>query len=119
MKKAFVLLSAAGILGTSFLNLGVIHRKEDPILKTQTDPVLYKQKEEEMKEGPKGAPTPSFNLYPKERFFTDPAVDSSKTPEQKPDSLKENVSETEVTPNEDSEEWWTDDTSNPERASKS
>lgn len=50
-------------------HLGAIRKDEDPILKTQTDPISYKQKLEETKDGVKGAPAPSFTYYQKEEFL--------------------------------------------------
>ena len=109
MKKAVRVVSTVVVLG-SLLNIGTIRKKEDPILKTQTDPIAYKQKMEETKDGPKGAPMPSFNLYPKERFFSDPAVGDAKGEESSMDSsAKEKVSEVAVPQEEESEEWWGDE----------
>ncbi len=110
MKKA-VILAGGMVLCCSLLNMGTIRKKEDPILKTQTEPISYKQKMEEMKDGPKGAPMPSFNLYPKERFFTDPAVGPAKAEEAKDKvSDQANVPEVEeVSPEEGSEDWWSEE----------
>lgn len=58
------------VLIFAFLHLGAIRRDEDPILKSQTDPIALKQKLEETKDGVKGAPTPSFKYYEKEDFLT-------------------------------------------------
>ena len=55
----------------SVLNIGTIRKKDDPILKTQTDPILYKEKMEEIKDGEKGAPEPAWRLYPKAKFNTE------------------------------------------------
>ena len=60
----------------SLVNMGTIRRKDDPVKKTQTDPITLKAKTEELKEGPKGAPTPLWNLYPKREFLTDPPTQS-------------------------------------------
>ena len=58
------------ILGVLFiLNVGAIRKNEDPIARTQTDPISYKQKLEETKDGVKGAPSPSFKYYEKEAFM--------------------------------------------------
>lgn len=67
------LLAASFVVFLSaVLNLGTIRKKEDPILKTQADPISIKQKIEEEKEGIKAAPIPSFKFYEKGRFFTEP-----------------------------------------------
>ena len=58
--------------------MGTIRKQEDPITKTQTDPILYKQKLEETKDGEKGPPTPSWKLYPKEGFMADSPVENKK-----------------------------------------
>ena len=108
MKRAIILIGA-GLVISSLLNLGTIKKADDPILKTQTDPISYKQKMEEEKDGPKGAPTPSFKLYPKEGFMTDPAVEESEGDELPADSASgEAVSEVAVSSGEDEEsgDWW-------------
>ena len=53
------------VIVMSSFNLGTILDKKDPITKTQTDPISYKDKMEEIKDGEKGAPSPSFEFYPK------------------------------------------------------
>ena len=62
----FVLVALAGLL-----NLGVILKDEDPIADAQTSPISLKQKLEEIKDGPKGAPSPSFTFYSKAGFLTE------------------------------------------------
>lgn len=42
---------------------------------TQTNPIAYKDKMEELKDGEKGAPSPSYKFYPKDRFLTDPPME--------------------------------------------
>lgn len=54
------------------LHLGTIRRNQDPIRETQTGPISYKAKMEEIKEGVKGAPAPSMLFYGFERFLVDP-----------------------------------------------
>ena len=110
MKRTVVLISVVMVM-SSWVHLGTIRKREDPILKTQTDPITYQKKLEEMKDGPKGAPTPSFNLYPKARFMTDPPVGEVK--EEPPSSVsdKEEVSEVSVSSDKESEDWWSDETS--------
>jgi len=108
MKKITLFLSVM-IVVIGFLNSGTIRKKEDPILKTQTDPITYKQKMEEMKDGPKGAPTPSFKLFPKENFMSDPSVGAAKEEPQQNALAQEDVSEVSVSEGEESEEWWGDE----------
>ena len=59
---------------TVFLQMGLIRKDQDPIAMTQTDPITYKQKVEETKDGVKGAPAPSFKYYEKEGFLTQSPV---------------------------------------------
>lgn len=68
----------AFLVVAGFANLGTIRKKEDPILKTQTDPITHKQKMEEVKDGEKGAPLPSFRLYEKPHFLSEPPVETPK-----------------------------------------
>lgn len=58
------------------LNMGSIRKQEDPIVNTQTNPILYKEKMEEIKDGEKGAPSPTFKYYEKADFMTDPPFNS-------------------------------------------
>ena len=67
-----------------FLHLAAVRKKEDPILKTQTDPIAYKEKMEEIKDGEKGAPAPSMERYPQSGFLSKPpVVGESRAPEKK------------------------------------
>ena len=61
-------------------NMGAIRKKDDPIAKTQTEAILFKQKLEELKDGPKGAPAPVWKLYPKQRFLADGPVKEGENP---------------------------------------
>ncbi len=108
MKKITLILSVM-IVMIGFLNSGTIRKKQDPILKTQTDPITYKQKMEEMKDGPKGPPTPSFQLFPKENFMADSSVEEGKEELPQNASTPENISEVPVSEGEESEEWWGDE----------
>lgn len=100
----FVLLLCA----TWTLQLGAMFKdKEDPIAKTQTDPVAYRDMIEESKDGPKGAPSPSFKLYERAGFLTDSPV----APESE-EELSEKAAET--LPEEQlSEDWWIEDAGDP------
>ncbi|MBI3307517.1 MAG: hypothetical protein HYZ84_06915 [Candidatus Omnitrophica bacterium] len=66
------------------LHAGTLRKNEDPILKTQTNPILHKQKMEEIKDGEKGAPAPTWKLYPKEKFLAEAPVAEDKK-EQTPE----------------------------------
>ncbi len=109
MKRSHFLLVAA-LAAVWLLNSATIRRKPDPILKTQAEPISYAQKLEETKDGVKGAPTPSFKLFPKENFMADPAVGAVKEEtSQELSSGEENVSEVAVSEGTESEEWWGDE----------
>ncbi len=104
-----IALGAMLVLIGSLFNLGAIRKNEDPIAKTQTDPISYKQKLEETKDGPKGAPTPSFNLYPKEGFLTDSAVGESKDEPPATESKPEEIVSEAASSEEESEDWWSEE----------
>ncbi len=77
------------VLTAAFLNMGVIRKDEDAVLKTQTDPISLKQKIEETKDGVKGAPTPTFRYYDREDFLTRSPMASAEE-DIIPKSLSEN-----------------------------
>lgn len=60
------------------LNLGSIRKAEDPIRDTQTNPIAYKQKMEEEKDGVKGPLMYHVKNHPKEAFFIDPPYEKEK-----------------------------------------
>src|SRR3990167_1766661 len=64
----------AWLLLAGVFNLAAVRKKQDPIQQTQTDPILYDKKMEEIKDGEKGAPLPSIVYYAKNKFFVDPPV---------------------------------------------
>ncbi len=66
-----------GVCGIALCHLGAIRKHENAILDTQTGPIKYEDKMEEIKDGVKGAPTPSMQLYPKHGFQTDPPFEKS------------------------------------------
>lgn len=76
---AFILLAA-------YLSVGAVAKKEDPIVDTQTDPIDYREKQKEEKEGKKGPPVPSINLFPKYRFLTEDAIDKTDLASQPPEN---------------------------------
>lgn len=91
------------------LNMGVINKKYNPINENQTDPISLKKKMEELKDGQKGAPTPSFKFFDKENenFQTkDPIVSEEELQAKKEtlrsaeDPLPENLEGAE------GENWW-------------
>ena len=101
------------ILLMSLLQVGTIRKEEDPIKRTQTEPILFKQKMEEQKDGVKGAPTPSFNYYGKEKFLIEPPYEGENESEeisQPPSEDLEVDAEDEDMENgedaEDSGDWW-------------
>lgn len=70
----------ACLLIGALLLMGAIAKKQDPIVNTQTDPIDYKEKQKEEKEGKKGPPAPFINLFPKQRFLTEGPVHKTKKP---------------------------------------
>ena len=60
------------------LNLGSIRKAEDPIRDTQTNPILYTQKQEEEKDGKKGPLLYHVKNSPRETFFIDPPFEKAK-----------------------------------------
>jgi hypothetical protein len=56
------------------LNAGVIRKNDDHVVKTQTDPILYDKKMEELKDGEKGPSMPVMTLYARNDFMTKSAV---------------------------------------------
>lgn len=59
------------------LNSAALLRKDNPVAKTQTDPIRWEDKQEELKEGVKGAPSPSMKFYANETFLVDAPVDKN------------------------------------------
>lgn len=54
-------------------NLGVMLKTDDPVAKTRTDPISWKAKQEEIKDGVKEAAMPSIEYYKRQKFlFDDP-----------------------------------------------
>jgi hypothetical protein len=116
------------------LNAGAIRKNDDPIVKTQTDPISLKDKLEETKDGVKGAPTPSFAYYGKEKFLVKTAVQEEEDAEKSVEVSKTAVEVSEVdfeeeelaaedliaeeSSGEEEEEWWVEeeaeDEENPE-----
>lgn len=89
-KKSWVFLFL-GVFVISILNMGTVLKKDNPIQKTQTDAIAHKQKMEEIKDGEKGAPTPSHRLYARSEFLTEAPYEKM-TPE-KPENVVSEQSE--------------------------
>lgn len=96
---------------------GVIRKEYNPIVDTQTDPIKLKKKMEELKDGQKGAPTPSFQFYDKsEDFQAKTAIGEDPEAEESVqsnipalgDPLPENVQDGEG-------DWWAEDWSEEEQ----
>ena len=105
------LLVAVILLG--FLNSGTVRKRQDPIASAQTEAISYKQKLEEMKDGPKGAPSPSFKFYSKSNFLTESPMETAPDEEEElsgPSSgLEEELqSEGGIGDNEE-DDWWAED----------
>ena len=89
----------------AFSHLGTVRKTKTTLQKTQSDTVTWKQREEELKDGPKGAPTPSFKLYGSKQIMTDPPM-TAKTEEK----AKAGVAEvSEVDGIKQDEDWWSDE----------
>jgi|GEM_PF-1688530 len=58
------------------IHAGAIRKNYDAIVDTQTDAVSWKQLEEQMKDGEKAAPTPSFKFYGNANFQFKSPVDN-------------------------------------------
>ena len=70
MKKLRSYLLIAVFILTGILNVGAILKREDRIAQTQTDPILYEQKMEEIKDGEKGPSMPAIEYYKGAGFLT-------------------------------------------------
>jgi len=71
-KGNFPLRAIVLIVGIGLLNAGTLLKKENPIRRTQTDPIKYEDKMKELGgKAPKGAPRPSFEYYFRRLFLTD------------------------------------------------
>ena len=77
--KTRPLLSLFFILAIAFLSLGTVVKKKDPVLETQTGPIGYLEKAKEEAEGKKGPPVPTLELFPKERFLAEGAMEKGKS----------------------------------------
>ena len=102
------------VLVLSLLQLGTIRKAEDPILSTQTNPIAHQEKMDEIKEGEKGAPSPSFKHFEKEKFLIDPPMEKM---EEETENLEDayiprlgeplpDHSEEAVSAEKDEKEWW-------------
>lgn len=85
MRKCLVL---SLLIGFAVLNMAVVRKTEDPIRDTQTDPILYKQKMEEEKDGKKGPLSYSVKNNPADTFLTEPPFAPEEEMTDKEKSLK-------------------------------
>ena len=101
------------LFGTALLLMGTVVQKKDPIQKTQTDPVSAGDVLKQEAEGKKGAPAPSMNLFPKERFLVEGPVEKEQLKEEKIESTEEFKlnSVTDDTSHTSEDSWQFDDTS--------
>lgn len=84
-KPSFLLLLL--LVSVSFLQMGAILKKDDPVVaKTQTKGIGYKEKMEEIKDGEKAPPQPSWKFYPHNKFLTESPVEIQKQVADKPAS---------------------------------
>ena len=86
MKKDNYKILLISILCLAVIQNGTIRRKDDPIAKTKTNPIAYKDKLKEIKNGIKGAPKPSIKFYGNEEFLTEDLVEK-----EKPEELKDKI----------------------------
>jgi hypothetical protein len=56
------------------LNMGAIRKNDDHVVQTQTDPILYEKKMEEVKDGDKGPSMPVMAIYKKSNFLSQGSV---------------------------------------------
>ncbi len=128
MKKLRLLVS---LLLIFTLHAGVIRKERTPIQNTQTDPIALKKKLEELKDGEKGPPTPTFEFYEGRNFQTKSPVGNqpeeagvSQPQDHIPDfgdPVPENLEGVKKEPAEDdwwAEGWGQDDTKKDAGASK-
>ena len=92
----------------SGMHLGtILRRNETRTSKNQTDPIALKDKLEELKDGPKGAPKPSLKLYAGKDFLVDPPIDETQSSSKVEDTSLESISEVDAVYNDhSSEDWW-------------
>ena len=129
MKRWKLSLTIVVILAAVWcLHSGTIRKKDDPIRKTQTDPIKYEEKMSEIKEGIKGAPSPSLRFYLDKKIQLDPPYEVTETgeddweeifPELEEDELylyedegyedESRLDAEEVMSEEDLDSWWWDE----------
>ncbi len=98
-------LMAALLLSVWMLHAGTVRKKDDPILNTQTNPIALKDKMEEIKDGEKGAPSPSFKNYPKSQFLTEPPMED-KPGSESDRSFVKSSDEHDYDETPEGEDWW-------------
>lgn len=96
-KRALFFIFVSVLAG---LNVASIRKAEDPIRDTQTNPILYKQKMEEEKDGKKGPLLYSVKNNPHDTFFIDPPYEA-----EKETSTGKAVTQESTAP-EETAEWW-------------
>ena len=97
------------VLGMAALNLGSVRQTDDPVRDTQTNPILYKQKMEEEKDGKKGPLLYHVQNSPRETFFIDPPFEK-----EKKDPSKEIVTE-KTSSSTDTTGWWEEQSTTPSK----
>lgn len=75
-------LSVTCLLFLAALQWGTVRRSENPVTDTQTNPILYEKKMEEIKDGVKGAPSPTMKFYEKEKFLAKTPVQDQQVNEE-------------------------------------
>ncbi len=119
------------LIAVFVLHAGVIRKERTPIQNTQTDPIALKKKLEELKDGEKGPPVPTFKFYDGREFQTKSPVDNKPAQDESRQSkdqipefgapVPENLEGQQKEPAQDdwwSESWGQDDTKKDAGASK-
>ncbi len=87
MKQAFLLLFLAGFIFVPQSAHASIRKQEGAVNKNQTEAISLKQKLEETKDGPKGAPSPSMTFYGNSRFLAHSPVAAEKKGDSAADEI--------------------------------
>jgi len=88
------------VIGLAALQLGSVRKKDNPILATQTEGILYEQKKEEEKDGKKGPLLYHVKNDPLETFFIEPPIDKA------PKDTGEAAGTAKVSKAEEAVDWW-------------
>jgi len=96
-KKALFFIFLSVLAG---LQIGTVRKKDNPVVNTQTAPILYEQKKEEEKDGVKGPLMYHVKNNPLETFFIEPPMTSEQKERGQATAAKP------VTAPGDTADWW-------------